>query len=450
MDEIKGSSVLIMGFGIEGQSVLRFLQKNYSRLKIGIADKKKKPITDITIHTHFGDSYLKAITEYDTIVRSPGIPVSLLRTHGATHITSAYNIFSSQLIGRVIGITGTKGKSTTASLIRELLKTTLPDVRLVGNIGYPFLDHSEDQTKDTWFVAELSSHQLEDARFSPHIAVLLDITPEHLDYYEDFDAYKSAKQHILDFQTFENWLVVNPNHTELSSMIKTSKGRKVHFGVGTDSRFTVIYKNGGFYVKTDHGLKKVIAGDQTHLLGAGNTENMLAALSAAHIVGVPIEKMREALLHFRPLPHRLEKIGTYKGITFYNDSLSTVPEAVMHALDALGDQVTSLIVGGYDRGVSMEKLGQFLRNKKSLSHLILFPDTGDIIWNEIKGSGPTHLIAHPVTSMESAIDIAYQVTPQGKICLLSPGAASFNLFKDYKERGESFIYHIKTHAKEKD
>ncbi len=407
MNEIIGKSVLILGYGVEGQSVHRWLKKFYPRLKIGIADQK-----------------LSIRSNYDTIVKSPGVPPDLPALQQARaagkHITSATNIFFSVCPGKIIAVTGTKGKSTTASLIHAILSRVYPDVRLVGNIGNPALDYLEGSNENTLFVMEISSYQLEDIRYGPFIAVILDIVPEHLDRYHDFDKYIAAKSRIVRFQSADDFVVFNPAHKIPAKIAAKSPARKVHFSLANQES-PVIFK--------------------TSLLGQANLENCLASVVVAKIFNIPLAKIRQAIAEFKPLPHRLEYIGKFNGIDFYDDSIATIPQATVHALNALGDKVETLIVGGFDRGLDYADLGKFLVNRKGLKNLILFPDTGEKIWQAVvsaAGKSPLHLMKLPVSSMKQAVDITFANTAEGKICLLSPAAASYNLYKNFEARGDEF------------
>lgn len=399
--EIKGKSILILGHGREGKSVEQWLKKNDPTLSVAVTDKTQ------------GTDYLAHLQDFDTVVRSPGVSpyqpeIQDYIIHGG-HTTSATNIFFSLVTGTVIGVTGTKGKSTTASLIAHILSLAYPDVRLVGNIGTPMLDHLDGATKKTIFVVELSSHQLVDVRYSPHIAVLLGIVSEHLDYYPDFSAYVSAKSNIVKFQESRDMVVYNPAHREVAPIVQTANGATHPYDPSHANALS------------------------THLLG--NAENIMAAVTVARIMHVPEDAIKRQLVSFVSLPHRLEYVGEVGGVAFYNDSLATIPEATIHALDALGEDVSTLIAGGFDRGLSYEVLGKRLA-ESNVSTLILFPDTGKKILDSISHS---KTIAHYfVRSMEDAVEIAAARTPKGKACLLSPASASFNLFRDYADRGDQF------------
>ncbi len=437
--EIKGKSVLIVGYGREGKSVERWLTKRYPALHIEHRDRQLD-----------GDAYLSGIEAFDTVIRSPGISPFLpeLQRYAASggFVTTATNIFFSCVVGKTIGVTGTKGKSTTSSLIAHILKHQYPDVRLVGNIGISMLDELDSGTPQTIYVIELSSHQLVDIRYSPHIAVLLGIVSEHLDYYPDVTTYARAKARIAAFQSPTDVVVYNPVHTILREILENAPARRVFFSERRKDGVMTYVKRGYIYTEIAGTVEPVIPIADIPLLG--NIENVLASITVVSLLGGKPQDIASAIRPFRSLPHRLELVGTYRDITFYNDSLATIPEATVHALRALGPNVTTLIAGGYDRHLDYTVLGAYLRSHP-VENLILFPDTGKRIWEAIgsvtNSAKRQHVTApHMVSSMEEAVKLAYNLTHKGKICLLSPASASYNLFKNYEDRGNQFKHWVKT------
>lgn len=427
--EIHGTSILILGYGREGKSIHAWLTKQSSSLKISIADR-----------TIDGESYLRNIDLYDTVIRSPGVSPYLdelvaYRNHGG-HITTGTNIFFSLVPGTVIGVTGTKGKSTTSSLIAHILSGAYDDVRLVGNIGVPMLDHLDGATDKTFFVVELSSHQLDDVRYSPHVAVLLGIVPEHLDYYPDVASYVAAKANIMKFQTPSDVFVFNPESPRLSSVAAGVTAKKCPFGLGKKSGLAV-YKDGGS-IWADK--KEILRVADIPLLG--NIENILAAVTVADCLNVPHAVIAARVKSFQSLPHRLEPVGEYRGIRFYNDSLATIPEATVHALESLFGDVATLIAGGFDRHLDFSVLATYLA-KHPVQTMILFPDTGEKIWQAIPQKTRGSIQRFDALSMKEAVALAYAHTQKGKICLLSPASSSFNLFRDYADRGEQYKAWVK-------
>lgn len=448
-------SILILGYGREGRSVHRYLYRRYPNLKIGIADQNKiEPEIKAGVNLHLGRGYLQSLKDYDLIVRSPGIALQTPEIQRAKAtgkiITSATKIFFAKCPGMTIGITGSLGKSTTSSLIATILTREYPDVRLAGNIGVPMLDRLEGANEKTIFVLELSSFQLEDLDRSPHIAVLLNIVPEHLDRHQTFANYVRAKSNIINHQNRKNFVVFNPQHQVLTELTATVRSQKINFTLGHQPNSLCFFRQGKIFIRKEKQTIPLIERKKIPLLGEGNTENAMAAISVALILKVPLAKIREALVSFKPLEHRLEYVGKYQRIKFYNDSISTVPESAIHALKALGDQVETLIAGGYDRGLDFSPLARFL-TKTKVANLILFPPSGKRIWQAVTKLVPQSKCPRKfiVSSMEEAVEIAFRATSPGKICLLSPASASFGLFRDYRERGELFKKLVLNYQKEK-
>lgn len=399
LQELATKKILILGFAREGKDTLLFLRKKFPGKKIGIADQK------------ISKNYLKEIKKYDVIIKSPGIPmwkIAPFLKNGQV-VTSQTEIFFNECPGTIIGITGTKGKSTTAALCHAVLESGGVRSRLIGNIGEPILSYLKNARPEDVFVYELSSFQLENLKRSPHIAVLLNIYPEHLDHHKSFARYARAKTNITKHQTQTDFLIYNAKDPLVAKIAKGSKAQKIPFAMP----------------KPRLGVPK---------RGLGMIASMEPAILVGKLFDIPQKKIQQAIHNFKPLPHRLEKVGEWKGITFYNDSLATIPEATVSALDALGPKVHTLIAGGYDRGLTFEKLGKKI-DESNVKTLILFPTTGEKILASIK-KPPQCFFAK---DMEEAVQLAYSHTPKGKICLLSPAASSFNMFKDYKDRGEQFI-----------
>ncbi|MBI2642234.1 MAG: UDP-N-acetylmuramoyl-L-alanine--D-glutamate ligase [Candidatus Wildermuthbacteria bacterium] len=407
VQDLKDKKILILGFGREGKDTLLFLHKHFPKKKIGIADQKQ------------GKGYLKKIKDYDVIIKSPGVPNWKIAPflNKKQVVTSQADIFFSECPGTIIGVTGTKGKSTTASMIYDVLKNGGIRAHLLGNIGEPVLSHLTKAKPEDVFVYELSSFQLENLKKSPHIAVLLNVYSEHLDHHQSHAKYAWAKARIAMYQTETDFLIYNKEDKIASTIAKLSKAQKLPF-------------------KTKPGLVSTKLG------------LVLASPEPARIIGklfgIPKQKIERAIKNFKPLEHRLEKAGEYHGITFYNDSLATIPEATVSALDALGTNVHTLIAGGFDRGLSFQKLGKKIP-KSGVKTLILFPTTGRKILQSIK-KPPQSFFAK---NMKEAVRLAYLHTPKRKVCLLSPASSSFNMFKDYKDRGEQFKKWVKQYGKRK-
>lgn len=414
--EVRGNNILIVGYGREGKSVHRYLRAKYPDAIVSIADQKLItplfPVEDVFT----GEEWLSSLHRFQTVVRAPGVsemlPQLVAYKKAGGFITSTTNIFFSRKPTMVIGVTGTKGKSTTASLVAHILSRAYPDVRVIGNIGAPALDYIEDETKKTIYVYELSSHQLSDVRYSPQVVIILPVVSEHLDYYGSFEKYYEAKAHIVSFQTKKDTVIYNEDSITAKQIAQRSLARKVAYNTRSSETFP-----------------------HTPLLG--NKENIRAAFTCCAVFSLSRDDMEKGLETFVPLPHRLEFVGEYKGIRFYNDSLATIPEATIHAIRSLGDTTETLIAGGFDRGVSIDALGEFL-STSSIKTVIVMGQTGKKIIASLKMHTAHAIRVIEAASMEEAVRIAYTKTAIGKICVLSPAATSFDQFKDYKDRGEQF------------
>lgn len=449
MEEIQGQSVLILGYGREGKSVHKYLRENHPDKQVDIADQEGvEKCLDQAAKVYSGSNYLSSISQYDTIVRSPGItlltPELQAVISSGKHVTSATNIFFANCPGTVIGITGTKGKSTTSTLIYKILSQHYQDVYLVGNIGNPTLDCLANAKQNSIFVVELSSYQLYDLRYSPYLAVVLNIVPDHLDYHGGFINYVNAKANLVKNQTKKDLIVVNPNHPNLAQVLAQSSAQKYYFSSDKNTKYpyTAYVENGYIVVSNkNQQIQPIISLQELPLLGEGNLENILAATTVGNIFQVPSKKICTAIKAFKPLRHRLELIGEYRGIRFYDDSIATVPEAAMNAIEAFADDVETLIVGGNDRGLDFSDFGTYLV-KKSIKTLILFPDTGARIWQavcEAESDEKMRPKKYDVVSMKEATKIAYKNSSPGKVCLFSPASPrTRSLFSTFDERGDLF------------
>jgi UDP-N-acetylmuramoyl-L-alanine---L-glutamate ligase len=479
--ELAGKSVIIIGFGLEGQSTYAFLRTRCPDQEIAIADRK--PLSSfelspdmtamIALDPHLkqftGPDYLDRVLQYDIAVKSPGIPFN---HSGVRKFADAGGIVTSNLAlffgavsrNRIIGITGTKGKSTTASLLFHLTELAGFDARLGGNIGPPFglpflslLDNAKD---DTLFILELSSYQLDRLTYSPHVAVLLNINPEHIGRHEpsseeihhrDFEEYVSAKENITHFQDSDDYLVVNLANNVPWQIALRSRAQIIQFSTHSElnagcyfDRTDLIYSNG----RNRHRIATIA---DIPLVGKYNRENVLAAVAAAIILGVPPNSIASSLRSFKPLPHRIEFVGEHQGIRFYDDSIASAPEAPLNALDALRGDVQTLIVGGHERGLDYTELARELV-ESHVKSLLLFEPSGRRIWKAVQEAHErlekcNSIEAFWPESMEEAVRIAYAVTDAGKTCLLSPASPSYGMFKNFEERGDVFRECIERQAK---
>lgn len=456
LDQLEQRRVVLLGFGVEGQATYQYLRSRFPNKTIGIADRR--PLADLeiapkalsglkddgNISVHCGENYLGALKDYEVIVKTPGIAKTNDSLRAAAErgalLTSQMEIFFEVFDRRrIIGVTGTKGKSTTTALTYKLAREAGLDMVLGGNIGEPPLLHVDQATEKTVFVLELSSYQLEPMRCSPHVAVLLNIVPEHLDYHASFVEYASAKQNITSFQDESDFLVYNSDYGLPSEIASRTHARGVPFSVKRSLDFGCYLEGGRVIFADGRTQREILKTADIPLIGAFNVQNVCAAVTAGIMAGASSETMADSVRTFKPLSHRLEFIGEYRGIRFYNDSISTVPESALSALEALGTDVQTLILGGHERHLDYANFASGLLSSK-VETLILFSPTGRRMWEAVQSAaaGQPAIKAFPVETMEEGVRVAFENTSRGRICLLSPASPSYGKFKDYRDRGNVF------------
>ena len=441
--ELTGKSVLILGFGREGKSTLNFILSNNVNCKIGIADKNEildeSVLNNKDILLHTGEKYLDSMRYYDLVIKTPGISFkSLDLTVIREKITSQTELFLKYAGHKTIGITGTKGKSTTSSLIYNMLKEE-KNVKLVGNIGLPAFEMIDTFDSVDLYVYELSSHQLEFVNYSPKIAVLLNMFEEHLDHYKSYEEYKEAKRNIFKYQKETDWYIYNSDMTNLlndnrnliQNIFKVSAN-------GIDEKNTVIYDEFDIKINLDNNKYVIKLPQDMKLKGIHNVYNIAVALCVAKIVGVSNESVINGIKTFETLPHRLEHIGVYNEVTYVDDSISTIPQATISAASSV-DNVDTLIVGGMDRGINYTSLIEYII-KGEVQNVILMYESGKQIYEAVKDRATTNVIY--VETLEEAVKVAVKVTKKGASCVMSPAAASYGTFKNFEERGECFKEYV--------
>lgn len=416
-----GKKVLILGFGREGRSTLGLLKK--INCSIGIADKNLSVTDEIRDYALFsGENYLESMTDFDIVMKSPGIALlGEISPEIKQKITCQTDLLLRLCPCPVIGITGTKGKSTTSSLIWHFLDRSGKNALLIGNIGIPPLECAEKLRDDTVVVCEMSCHQLEYVSASPETSVFLNLFEEHLDHYNSFAHYRAAKENIWRFQSASDLLII-----EKILISDGIRARTVTASL-TENADICLHDDTLFLCGQEIPFSEL----PSRLIGRHNYYNIGIAMRAAMEYGCEYGHMREALASFSGLPHRLERVGVFGGAEYVNDSISTCPSTAIAAIRSF-DRVDSIIIGGMDRGIDYSELTEFL-NADEPRHVILLPDTGRRIAPELDKS---KLDVYMAEDLADAVKYAKKVT---KIrCLLSPAAASYGFYKNFEERGEHF------------
>jgi UDP-N-acetylmuramoylalanine--D-glutamate ligase len=492
---LEDKMLVILGLGREGFSTYELLRYYFPDKKLWLIDekglgelgKKWQEVSEkdrlVEVSTHFDQKMIEEINSaggknHLHIFKTPGIPPQHQLVKQAQNLAVDHNLkitFDSntdfffrllQVFDKkiaTIGVTGTKGKSTTTSLIHHTLKNCGLHTFLGGNIGTPPLSLWEEirattirneTAQPTIAVLELSSHQLLELKHSPNVAVILNIVPEHLDYYQIFDNYLNAKTSIAKYQNESDYLVMNQNHPTVAKIAKLSPGTKLTFDMDENIQDNwLIWQD-----------ERIVDLDTVTLVGKHNVENIMPTIIVAKLFNCPNEKIATSIQTFKPLPHRLELIAEVNSVSYYNDSLATNPDATIAAIKSFPDVPIILIAGGFDRYQDFSKLAQTIVDHQ-VKHLVLLPDTGEKIMHEVKqrldraggvdgadnlgsadGTSVTgdknntmgELHFTQVSSMKDAVEKASEVSNKGDIVLLSPANASFNLFKDYADRGDQF------------
>lgn len=463
---LQDKEIIILGLGEEGLSTYEFLRRYLTHKKLWLIDQKGLPDLDNQweeIANSDENVLFSSHLEHSELLESPG--VIIFKTPGIpprnqllqqakelkANLTSNSDLFFAvvDLINAnlpaqnkkitTIGVTGTKGKSTATAIIAHVLTTAGLQTFLGGNIGIAPLSLVENMldsainnqsNNPVYVVLELSCHQLNDVTHSPNYAVILDINPEHLDYYDTFNQYVLAKSHICKFQSESDFAIYDSELYIPKKIAHMSNQHQLTFSFKRNIQNNWIRIND----------TQVVDIDSLPLIGAHTINNALPAVVIANHLEIPNHIIAQALQSFKSLPHRLELVAQVDGVAYYNDSLSTTPVSTIAAIESFKNSPIVLIAGGFDRGLDYSSLAQTIINHQ-IKHLILLPDTGETILEEIMkrlNKEDLKIICTQVASMRDAVRIAKEHSEPGDIVLMSPASASFNLFENYQDRGDQF------------
>ncbi len=372
----------------------------------------------------------------DLVVLSPGVPADLPAAAAAraagVPVWAEVELGYRFLRGRLAGITGSNGKSTTTALAAHLLASAGLDAVACGNIGLPLCSLVDSDRPGRWYVAELSSFQLEGIdTLRPRVAALLNLSPDHLDRHRDFSAYRAAKERLFMNQGPEDAAVLNLDDPQVAGIAPGLRGRVEWFGTGRDPR-PLFAPEGSELVCRRPGPSVLLPLSELPLRGAHNLSNVLAALSVAHLCGAPADRLPEGLRSFRPLPHRMESVGRVGGVEFVNDSKATNVDSALRAVESF-DRPLVWILGGRDKGADWSSLRPALEGGR-VRAVVTMGESAERIARALEGS----VTLRRAAGMQEALRAARELARPGDVVLLSPACASFDLYRSYEERGDDF------------
>ena len=435
-------NIAIVGYGVEGvASYEYFMRKGH---QVTICDQNTDLVAPAGAQTQLGEGYLENLDRFDIIVRTAGMHPNIILQKNpgvAGKISTQLNEFLRACPTKnVIGITGTKGKGTTSTLAAKMLEAALrqdpgssagKDVYLGGNIGVPLFSFIDDLTPESWVVLELSSFQLIDAQFSPHIAVCLMVVPEHLNWHPDVEEYVRAKSQLFAHQTADDIAVYFADNDRSKLIASTGEGQKIPY-----------FTPPGAYVQDGIitiGEQEICRTDELKLLGQHNWQNACAAVTAVWNAGIhDVAALRSVLTSFSGLEHRLEFVRELGGVKYYDDSFGTTPETATVALQAFTEPKV-LILGGSDKGAAYDELARAVA-AGNVRKVVLIGSEGPKLQAALENAS-FHDFTPVITGREMMPEIvktARESAQNGDIVLLSTGCASFDMFHDYKDRGNRF------------
>lgn len=446
LHDLIGKRVLLWGSGREAAAFLHAIDQRQLSIDVTVADEQGDGTRQLANRSvvRLDQELLDAA---DVVVRSPGVSRYRAEVERAisrgTMMTTATNLWFAEPHAPAIGVTGTKGKSTTSSLIATLLEGAGLRATLAGNIGQNPLDLLDDPQPD-WWVLELSSYQSSDLMFSPEIGVLTNLSPEHLDWHGSYETYVADKINL--FAHNPRVVIIDGADEESVRATETLSGR---IEVGTDEYACI--RDGSFCWQDQQLFSRSVL----PLAGKHNERLLCLALTAVANAGVDLvahaERLAAAVSGMRPLPHRLNVVGEYSGRTYINDSLSTTPVASLAALEAYADRPITLLVGGFDRGLDYDELAAYVASRPDV-RVVTLPDSGQRIAETIRravmtdGTRSDESKVIEAGELLEAVEIAIEQTPDKGVVLLSPGAPSFGRFRDYSERGQAFAQYVMERA----
>jgi UDP-N-acetylmuramoylalanine--D-glutamate ligase len=444
--ELAGKKALVIGAGRSGTAAARFLAERGAR--VALNDRKPleewsaeaRALESAGVKLFSGDVPQWMLDHADLLVVSPGVPTKSIAVRYAeragVEIVGEVELAYRFLRGRLVAITGTNGKTTTTALVGQLLADAGFHVQVGGNIGTPLISLVETSRDNGWTVAEISSFQLETTDlFHPHVAAVLNVTPDHMDRYETFNDYAAAKHRIFRRQTEDDWAVLNADDETVSSWASGLCARVLWFSRRREVERGIFLRGRTLIARFDEGERELLAVDELSLRGAHNVENVMAALCMGRACGAPFETMCDTVRRFRGVEHRLELVAEIEGVRFYNDSKATNVDAAVKAFEAFSEDGGRIvaIMGGRGKGAPYAPLAPLIESRARA--LVLIGEDADRIAREL---GPFAPAVERAADMCDAVARAFRLAQPGDIVLLAPACASYDMFADFEDRGRKF------------
>lgn len=457
MKKFNEMQVAILGLSVEGSDSAKFFHQEGAQ--VWCLDRRTKEelgdsytaLSMIADGFQLGEDYLKNLNKFDLVVRSPGITPRLPEladyTRAGGTLTSSTKLFFELCEAPIIGVTGTKGKGTTSTLIARILEADKRHVWLGGNVGVPLLSSVRQIRSEDSVVLELSSFQLEDLAQAPHISVVLKTTQDHLvnqdknasNFHVSREAYVAAKKSIVRFQMPDDIAILNADDETSSSFAGDTKAKTMYFSRSKESADAYVSDH-TVYLKVDGLAQEVCKRSDVHIIGEHNLENIAAASLAAHEAGVGLAAIVRVAHEFPGLEHRLETVRTVHDVLYVNDSFSTTPETAIAAIESF-DRPVILIAGGSEKGSDFREMGEVI-GKGKVKAIIAIGEMIQRITDAARAGGFTGEIVPNLATMHDMVAAAVGLSARGDVVLLSPACASFGLFNNYKERGYQFKHEV--------
>ena len=447
LEEMQGRTVAVIGAGVSNTPLIRMLLR--AGLKVTVCDKATRErlgdlageLESLGATLQLGPDYLSQIHTFDVIFRTPGLspntPELRRAVEEGSSLTSEMELFFQLCPCRIIGVTGSDGKTTTTTLISEFLKEAGYNVYLGGNIGKPLLPDVDGMTPEDMAVVELSSFQLMTMEQSPNVAVFTNLSPNHLDYHHTMEEYTAAKLNIFSHQGPDDMAIFNYDNDITRSLARQAPGKSVLFSRKQRLEEGVYLRDGAIWLTNEMGSREVLPLADIHIPGVHNIENYMAAIAAVDGL-VPDKCVRAVAQRFTGVEHRIELVREVEGVKYYNDSIGTSPTRTMACLESF-DQKLILIAGGYDKGVPFTQLGEEIVQKVKV--LVLNGTTAPAIRAAVEGAegfADSGLTIVDAPDLAGAVAAAHGASQPGDIVVLSPACAAFDQFKNFMERGEAF------------